>query len=314
MTKDKKINAILLVGFLGSGKTTLLSNLITRNAFAGRRIAVLVNDFGALPVDGALLPKGEHYVSEINTGSIFCVCVKTSLLKSLEYIAKKINPDILLIEATGAAEPTEFSALLQTPFLVDSYAQALTLCVVDALNFPKLVNILPALTSQLELADIVVLNKIDLVGENELEAVENMIRGVNSRAVVVKTLNASLDIKELELLKTPTASAAQSAGGGDLRPCAPEATTKYEFRAKRTLDKIEFYDFLDKYRNIILRGKGVVEFKSGKIYVEVVNGVVSTRSAEGIVIPQAKRGAMSFILRDDVESRRFVDECAKFEW
>jgi len=67
----KKIETILLCGFLGAGKTTLLSKMLTAENFADKKVAVLVNDFGVLPVDAELLPQGDHFVAKINKGNIF---------------------------------------------------------------------------------------------------------------------------------------------------------------------------------------------------------------------------------------------------
>ena len=157
------ITPLLICGFLGAGKTTLLSGLLNSKNLQNKKVALLINDFGALPVDAALIPEGDHYIAKINKGNIFCVCVKTDLLKSFEYIVSEINPDYLLIEATGVAEPSDFSSLLQTDFLKENFENCSTVCVVDALNFPKLSKILTALSVQVRVADSVIINKTDLV-------------------------------------------------------------------------------------------------------------------------------------------------------
>ena len=146
MSTENRIQVIMASGYLGAGKTTLLSYLLTSDLFAGKKIAVLVNEFGQLPIDGALLPKGDYFLAEINKGSIFCVCVKTDLLRDLDFIAREINPDILLIEATGVAEPRDISLLMDSPFLQQKYGESLIITMVDAVNFTKLSPILPAIS------------------------------------------------------------------------------------------------------------------------------------------------------------------------
>ncbi|MCK5845314.1 MAG: hypothetical protein KAG97_11445, partial [Victivallales bacterium] len=101
-----KIPIVLVSGYLGAGKTTLLSRLLEGGGpLEGKSVAVLVNEFGALPVDGALLPDGDYLLTEINKGSVFCVCLKTDLIRNFEDIARNFKPDLLLMEATGIAEP-----------------------------------------------------------------------------------------------------------------------------------------------------------------------------------------------------------------
>ena len=169
---SKKIKTVILCGYLGAGKTTLLSSLLESQEFAGQKIAVLVNEFGKLHIDAKLLPEGDFFSVEINNGSIFCICVKTDFLRNLEMIATDIKPDILFIEASGIAEPSDFKALLNTKFLKASYSKGPTVCVVDCLNFPKLKGMLRALPAQVKSSDIVLLNKTDLVDENIIAEIE----------------------------------------------------------------------------------------------------------------------------------------------
>jgi G3E family GTPase len=306
---EQKIFSILLTGFLGSGKTTLLSYLLEHPELAKRKVAVLVNDFGSLAVDGALLPEGEHYVAEINNGSIFCVCVKADLLKNLEYIATEIEPDVLFIEATGAAEPTAFTTLLQSDLLRNSFGDNVTLCLADALNFPKLVTILPALTAQVQLADMIVVNKCDLANELQLQKVERKLTELNPGAEIIRAEYGRIDFTESAIRELGKRSISTLSDRLQLCSEAPGETVSYEFRSENNLDRIVFYQLLDKYRNMILRGKGIIEFADGRFYVEVVNGVVSSKPAGNLTIPSGHRHAMSFVLRQNEQANDFQAQC-----
>ena len=96
----------LISGFLGSGKTTFLNRII--HAFPDNRsLMILMNEFGEMGLDGALVENDELDMLEISKGSIFCVCVKTDFIKGLTNIAQNIQPDVLIIEATGVANPSD---------------------------------------------------------------------------------------------------------------------------------------------------------------------------------------------------------------
>ncbi len=277
-----RIKSVLISGFLGAGKTTLLSGLLKSPLFKGKRLALLVNEFGSLRIDGAILPKGDYHLAEINKGSIFCVCVKTDLMRALEGIARDVKPDWLLIEATGLAEPSDFGALLQTEFLRSSYSKASIVCVADALNFPKLSKILPALSIQVRVADIVLLNKCDLATEPQILEVEASLRKLSPSARIVRTENAALPLKSLDELVFEKPDEEALASEPHLCKAPPEHTESLELRSMRPLPKQRFYEFLDSCRNNIIRAKGIAEFDDSLRYVEVVNGTVTSKSADGI--------------------------------
>jgi len=286
----------MLSGYLGAGKTTLLSYLLTHKELEGKRIAVLINEFGQLPIDGALLPAGDYSLAEINKGSIFCICVKTDLLKNLEEIAREFNPDILLIEATGVAEPRDISALLSTDFLKDTYSESRVITVVDALNFPKLATILPALSAQVAAADIILLNKTDIVDSEGIKSRECEIRKLNPSAIIHKTVKTMFEFSLSELFGNSPEKSGEE--GLSLCSTSPADIDNCELRSNKTFNRMKFYNSLEQLRHNILRGKGVVDFGKDRKYVEVVNGTIFSRPAETVNFDCEFRTAMSFVLHN----------------
>ncbi len=305
---DGRIKSVLVCGFLGAGKTSFLTALLKSDVFAGRRVALLVNEFGTLPVDGAILPKGDYHLAEINRGSIFCACVKGDLIKAMDAIAREIKPEWLLIETTGLAEPSDFAALLLTDYLKNSFVESSTICVADALNFPKLSRGLPAISMQVRVADIILLNKCDLVDEAAQDAVEKALKELNPSAEIIRTRDGVLPISKPEELVRNAASPLDDA---KLHLCKapPENTDKLELRSIRPVPKEAFYKFLDSRRDRILRAKGVVDFGDSKRFIDVVNGGVSSRSAEGIDLGEGGT-ALCVILRN-FSALEFRDEFSR---
>ncbi len=301
------ITPLLICGFLGAGKTTLLSDLLNSKILQNKKVALLINDFGALPVDAALIPEGDHYIAKINKGNIFCVCVKTDLLKSFEYIVSEINPDYLLIEATGVAEPSDFSSLLQTDFLKENFENCSTVCVVDALNFPKLSKILTALSVQVRVADSVIINKTDLVTTSAVSEIKKSVAEVNPTAEIFEAVKCKIDFDKIFDKKIKSIEK----GSANLCKTTPEYTETYEFRSNSKISKIEFYEFLNEFRNDILRAKGVVDFNGELFFVEVVNGVVSSRRENLKLETAGFRSAISFVLLKS-KSNEFYEAVANF--
>jgi G3E family GTPase len=286
--------------------------MLRHPALEGKKTAVLVNDFGALPMDAALLPEGDFHVAEINNGSIFCVCVKSGLLSELAMIAEKIAPDILLVEATGLAEPRDFPGILEAANQASAenarkYDPAHpTICVVDALNFPKLSTILPALPAQVKAANLILLNKTDLVSEEEKESVRKRLEELNPSAEIAETRNAEFDFDPEKLRRMAGRDAA--AASEELCQTPPSDIARAEFRSDSHPDKTRFYAALEKWRQNILRAKGVVDFGDGPTYVEVVNGVVSSRPWREKSSPEPdKAAAISLVVKNAAPDKIIAD-------
>jgi len=292
-----KIETVLISGYLGSGKTTLISYLLQHSSLAGKKIAVLINEFGSLAIDGALLPEGDYFLTEINKGSIFCICVKTDLLRDLDMIARNIKPDLLLIEATGVAEPADISSLMTTDFLKDTYAESYTLTVIDALNFPKLSTILPVMKIQAQVADVLLLNKSELLANKELDALEKELNKLNPSAEIFRTSYSRFNPDDNFFFQN-TGNMKKQNNAFSLCTTPPANTYSCEFRSNKPIERKIFYEVLNRYRNNILRAKGIILFGAEKIFIEVVNGVISTKSADRIKVDNKNSSAMSFVLRN----------------
>jgi len=292
MNDLRKINTVLVCGFLGAGKTTFLENILKRKDFASSKTALLINDFGALPVDAEILEDNEHFTAKINKGNIFCACVKSDLINALEYIADTIKPDNLIIEATGLAEPSDFSALLLTDKLKEKYVRDSVYCIVDALNFHKIAAIMTAPAVQIKLADVVVVNKVDLVDDFMVKEATNRIRTINPAAEIIEAKFANVPVKLLYKHE-------KNFIGGSLALEAPEDYERFDYIQRNEINKSAFYTLLEDFRNSLLRAKGVLEFNSGRVFIDVVNGTVYSKPvmSSGLDLKKFKLG-VTFILRE----------------
>lgn len=181
-TKNK-CRVFLLSGFLGSGKTTLLQNLL-ETVPDGERAAVLMNEFGKAGVDGDVVRKKGLEIIEISRGSIFCACAKGDFLKALYTIFNDHHPTVLLIEASGVADTTDIKRDLGHGRLSDFYKLEGNICLIDALRFEDWLDLFNAVIKQVQAAGQIVINKIDLVSEEELQELYKHIRELNPDAPI----------------------------------------------------------------------------------------------------------------------------------
>jgi G3E family GTPase len=193
----KKIPFILVTGFLGSGKTSLLLDFVRK--YSDRmRIALIQNEFAPGHVDGFTLKQtGKPFeLLEINNGSVFCACLLGDFISRLEPFIDQHHPDVILLEATGLADPVSLGQVLQAPGLSDKIYLAGSWCLLDALNFQRVIQSISRARHQIRIADVVLINKIDLIhGTSEIRA---KILEINPFAKIIETTFGNID--ELHLL------------------------------------------------------------------------------------------------------------------
>ncbi|MSO93559.1 MAG: GTP-binding protein [Rhodospirillales bacterium] len=186
----------LLFGFLGSGKTTLARRILTERP-GGEKMAVIVNEFGDVGIDGAILEGRNIDIVELTSGCLCCT-LKGSMLNAVEELREKSGVRRVIIEATGVAQPEELIETFADPKLRDRYDIGPVVTVVDAPKYPKLTQVLGEFyTEQLRNADVLVLNKVDLASAAELEAVRAEIAAINPKAEVLLAERCELDIPRL---------------------------------------------------------------------------------------------------------------------
>lgn len=165
-----------LAGFLGSGKTTLLIRLGTALGRTGRRVAIIVNEVGEVGVDGAVIESNGLRSVEITEGCI-CCSLSGSLQNTLRQVSAEFEPDMILIEPTGLALPGKVKQIVRTSLIGEE--RTFTICLIDAFRASKLFAEAGAfLSRQVDGADVVAINKVDLTSLDVREQVENIVKNI----------------------------------------------------------------------------------------------------------------------------------------
>src|SRR5688572_6355981 len=191
-----KIPVTVLTGYLGAGKTTLLNRILSEPH--GKRYAVIVNEFGEIGIDNDLIVGADEEVFEMNNGCICCT-VRGDLIRIIDGLMRRKGKfDAIIVETTGLADP---APVAQTFFVDENVGKNARLdavvTVADAKWLRDRLRDAPEAKNQIAFADVILINKTDLVSEAELREVEARIRGINPYAKLHRTQRAQIPLGEV---------------------------------------------------------------------------------------------------------------------
>jgi len=268
MNQTTQVPVTVLTGFLGSGKTTLLNRILTEHH--GKRYAVIVNEFGEEGIDNDLIVDADEEVFEMNNGCICCT-VRGDLIRILGGLMKRADKfDAIIVETTGLADP---APVAQTFFVDADVAERTRLdaivTVADAVHLADQLGQHHEAEEQIAFADIVLLNKIDLVKPDALGGVEARIRRINPYAKVIRSercavpLDAVLALNAFSLERVLAVEPDFLTSDHDHEHDDDVTSLSFTSDVPLDLDRFQtwFGRLLQERGPDILRSKGILDFK-----------------------------------------------------
>ena len=253
---------ILITGFLGTGKTTFLKKLLP--TFGDKKLALIVNEFGKVGMDGAVLSQLGATLREITGGSVFCSCRQDQFEAALGKVAVE-NPDIILVEASGLSDPTAVKAVVEnTPNV--NYAGCIALC--DALRLEKVLATVRVSKKQLAVSDLILLNKKDLVSEEKLISLVTMLEERYPKAKVKPTEQANFKQEWINEIN-PHAQSVEQVHSGDI------TLQKVLIKLAPNLTYERLIQLLKLFAEDTFRIKGFVKLQEGYFQVDCVSNVLN---------------------------------------
>jgi G3E family GTPase len=260
-----RVPVTVVGGFLGSGKTTRINALLREPR--GRRIAVVLNELGAVGVDASRLAAAEEFV-ELDGGCI-CCALNANLEATLGRLRARGGFDHLVVETTGIADPLPLAWTFERPGLREGYRLDAIVTVVDALNLPRLLAEAPEAAQQIERADVLLASKLDLVASG-LDAVERFVRPLNSVAPV---LPAPRDGTPWDLLLDAVTGTHPRAGSGPAAYSHGPGWETWRLRTTHLVSDARLEEFLRALPAGLYRVKGLVHTDApGWMQVNAVGG------------------------------------------
>lgn len=256
------VPVLLLTGFLGSGKTTLLNRLLEERPAVGPfseaagKLALIVNEFGDVGIDGDLLPDEMTRQIELKGGCI-CCRLDEDLEKTLnELLLTQPDLSAIIIETTGIAEPLPISWTLAKDTLAERVRLAAVLTVADALEHERHRPLSPSVDLQVEYADILVVTKLDLAPPGQKEVLEASLRSLNDTAPIIAGDTAELVADLWQALDDPSLERVAS------QSTKPSTSSGHQFQSaaveiNKTLDFEELTELLEALPPTYIRIKGI---------------------------------------------------------
>ncbi|MCA9348680.1 GTP-binding protein [Candidatus Saccharibacteria bacterium] len=279
INRTHSIPIVLLTGFLGAGKTSVLNYLLKQNH--GLKIGVIVNDFGDINIDSLLVSAQTDTQLELTNGCICCSVDDGELDDAISQLAYKGSTlDYIVIEASGLAEPKDLANMLR--LMRNRYAHFdSVITVVDAANFAKNNKVHTSALANLNLADIVIINKVDLVTQKALDEIISTINFASPQAKVVRAEQGQVDPRlllnsDLPLNNTRQLKLTNGSNDHD-HEHLHESFSSVSFTTVKPLNPDKFEAWAGKLGDDIFRAKGICYFGMKGVGQKYIFQAVGTR-------------------------------------
>ena len=297
----EKKKLFVLTGFLGAGKTSFLQHVL--EAFSDKKLAVIQNEFGKIGIDGSILQRQGIPIKEINRGSIFCSCLQLSLVEALAELAKS-DAEYLFVESSGLADPSKIRDILKSGegLAGDVSDFQGVICLIDGVHFPKQVKDTETVDRQLKHCDVAIINKIDLISEEQYKKVFSLVREVNPHCQVLSCAHGQADLSFMKeaFLQGDWAFSEESLNRVDNKP------KTISLFCSENVEKGKFQQFLQAVLPECYRIKGFFLLDRSWTQVDVVEELIDYKPC-----PEKAVSELVFLSKVGPKVIRSIDEAWK---
>ncbi len=292
----REVPVVLITGYLGSGKTTLMQNILKQEK---RKVALIVNDMGSINIDASLLNKTENQIAQIEMvemqNGCICCTLRDEFMDEIERLAADDTIEAIFVEASGISEPSSIAgAFVGYEESTDTRIYLKTVVsVVDAdriyrefLNELESENdssdgdIINLIIDQIEFCNVLLLNKTDLLQDNQINQVKEGLRNIQQTAEIIPCVNGNIDLEvilnreDFDFDEVLASSSVQMA----LNNCAPEdekacvdeyGISSFVFEEKAPFNRKAFNKFLEDYPETLIRTKGYIWFSDDDKHIQL---------------------------------------------
>jgi len=287
-----KIPVVLVTGFLGSGKTTFLKSLARKHQ--EKKIVFLVNEYAEISLDSGVLAETGVPIHSVVGGSLFCECKSADFIKVMKAITGSDqvidNPDIIVIETSGIADPESIGNLIALNGLDEHLEVRQIVTIVSPGRFETLLDNLPVVSAQISASGLVVVNKADLVDQDCLTKTQNRIRQLNPNTTIEIAKHCDF---EWNLERSPTPLPSKQLDTCDSNPFTSVVAYQQSMVTEETLEK-----WLQEIPDYILRVKGHLKVDDKYLHIEKTVDTLYQEWVEG-----DHESAMVFIVNDPDEEK-----------
>lgn len=274
MTSKAKL--YLLTGFLGAGKTTFLTKVL--EDLEGKKVAVIMNEFGKVGIDGTLIKKEGMELVELNRGSIFCSCLQLSFVSALTEIADR-DMDYVFVESSGLADPSNIGEILEAVKVAkgDVYDYSGAITIIDGVNFlDQLDEDIETIRRQLKYSHLAIISKVDLIDDEKKQKIIERIKEINDKVDIIESVNGVIDYDFLEknLMKNAWAEGEDTTNSPENKP--KTLTLTYE----GDITKEKLTEFIDRIKDKSYRIKGFFRLEDGWNQVDVVGNIIDYKPTD----------------------------------
>jgi G3E family GTPase len=283
----REVPVVLITGYLGSGKTTLMQHLLTQE---DRKIALIVNDMGSVNIDASILGKTKNQVAQIEMvemqNGCICCTLKDEFMEEIERLAADDSIEAIFVEASGISEPSSIAGAFVN-YEEETDTRVFLKTVVSVVDVDRMYkeflnelsdeedtregDIINLIIDQIEFCNVLLLNKTDLLTQDELKEVKDELRGLQREALMIPCVNGKVDLDVLlsgedfdyeEVLASSSVQRALNEGvTDDDKACVDEyGITSFVYEKKEPFNRKAFERLVDEYPRTIIRTKGYIWF------------------------------------------------------